>query len=543
MSPRSQALPSMSRRDAMKGAGALALAAFAGAATGSAEARLNILYIMSDDHAATAIGCYGGRLARLDPTPHLDALAQEGTIFRNAFAVNSICTPSRATILTGQHSHVNGVLDLDGQIEVRQMILPRVMSAFGYQTAMIGKWHLKTEPAVFEHYAVLPGQGKYHDPDFLVRGPKPWPENIVQMNGHSSDMITDRSLEWLRNRDRSRPFFLMHHFKAPHDMFQYAARYSDYLADTEIPEPASLYSQADWGSPATRGVNDTMRGSIGSSLSMRNRPRSLGLRLGIDPDLPDEVFRHRAYQEYLKRYLRCVKGVDDNVARLIDHLKATGEWDNTLIIYTSDQGMMLGEHDLIDKRWMFEESMRMPLILRDPRVGNSVPEVDAIINNTDFAPYMIERAGGTVPDEMQGESFAKLAAGQPQPEWRTATYYRYWMHRTHHDVPAHFGIRTDCYKLIFYYGVHYATPDPQQNTPRIFPGEIAPRWAVPTPPGWEFYDLKHDPEELHNRYVDVAYRDVIEALKAELARQRTLLGDTDEAYPHIAEIVQRHWND
>jgi arylsulfatase A-like enzyme len=335
----------------------------------------------------------------------------------------------------------------------------------------------------------------------------------------------------------------MHHFKAPHDMFQYAARYSDYLADTEIPEPASLYSQTDWGSPATRGVDDTMRGSIGSSLSMRNRPRSLGLRLGIDPDLPDEVFRHRAYQEYLKRYLRCVKGVDDNVARLIDHLKATGEWDNTLIIYTSDQGMMLGEHDLIDKRWMFDESMRMPLILRDPRVGNSVPEVDAIINNTDFAPYMIEKAGGIVPDEMQGESFAKLAAGQPQPEWRIATYYRYWMHRTHHDVPAHFGIRTDRYKLIFYYGVHYATPDPQQNTPSIFDGETAPRWAVPTPPGWEFYDLERDPEEMNNRYADAGYRDVIAALKSELARQRAVLGDTDEAYPHIAEIVNRHWTD
>lgn len=286
-----------------------------------------------------------------------------------------------------------------------------------------------------------------------------------------------------------------------------------------------------------------MRGSIGSSPSMRNPPRSLGLRLWIDPGLPDDVFRHRVYQEYLKRYLRCVKGVDENVVRLVDHLKTSGEWDNTIINYTSDQGMMLGEYDLIDKRWMFDESMRMPLILRDPRLGNAVSSVDAIIINTDFAPYMIEKAGGTVPDDKQGESFARLAAGQPQPDWRTATNYRDWMHRTDHEVPAHFGIRTERYKLIFYYGVHYAAPDPEQNTPRIFPGETAPRWAVAMPRGWEFYDLRHDPEEADNRYTDPAYRDVIDGLKRELARQRETLGDTDEAYPHITRIVRLHCDD
>ena len=291
---------------------------------------------MTDDHAAHAVGAYQGRFAELDPTPNLDALANSGMRFTNVFVTNSICTPSRATILTGQYSQTNGVLDLRGEITTPQQHLPRLMKEAGYETAIIGKWHLKAEPGAFDYYQVLESQGTYFDPEFRTRGAKPWPENETQYQGHSSDVVTDLSIEWLKNRSSDKPFFLMHQFKAPHDMFQYAPRYEDFLAAETIPEPDDLYGVAKtFGSIATRGKNDALRAEIGTSVSRRNNRRNMGIDLGVDPNLNEEEFTRQAYQKYLKAYLRCVKGVDDNVARLIQTLKDAGQYENTIIIYTS----------------------------------------------------------------------------------------------------------------------------------------------------------------------------------------------------------------
>ena len=501
----------------------------------------NIIFIMADDHTTQAFGVYGSRLAGLNPTPNIDRLAHEGILFENAFCTNAICTPSRASILTGQYSHVNGVLDLDGSIPPEEHFLAREMKALGYETAMVGKWHLKEEPAIFDYYCVLPGQGDYYDPSFNVRGEKVWPDNVVNYTGHSSDVITDITLEWLENkRDKSKPFFLMHHYKAPHDMFEFAARYASYLEDVEIPEPASMYYNANNGSVATRGENDALIHDIGSSIGHRNIIRNMGMHMDIDPDIPDPEYTHLAYQEYLKRYLRCVKGVDDNVGRLFAYLEEHGLIDNTIIIYTGDQGFMLGEHDYIDKRWMYEESMRMPFLVRYPSLIKASTRTDAMVNNVDYAPTIIDLAGGTVPEYMQGESFKPILETGKEPEgWKQDTYYRYWMHMAHrHANPAHFGIRTKDYKLIFFYGIYYKDTGEEANLEGW-----GNRYTFRTPPGWEFYDLKMDPGEMDNRYGDPAYTETIAGLKLRLAELREEIGEIDEQFPEILKTINEHWDD
>ncbi|MEM0970881.1 MAG: sulfatase-like hydrolase/transferase, partial [Verrucomicrobiota bacterium] len=368
----------------------------------------NILYIMSDDHAAHGIGAYGGRLATLNPTPTLDQLAAEGILFENAFCTNSICAPSRASVLTGQYPHTHGVYDLKGGIEPERQYLAKEMKAAGYHTAMIGKWHLKEEPGAFDFYSVLPGQGDYMSPTFRLRGETPWPNSTVKFEGqHSSDAITDQSLEWLKeNWDRSKPFFLMHHFKAPHDYFENAPRYDSFLADVDIAEPDSLWNShpPEFGSIATRGANDELIPHIGTSIGDRNPRRSYSKDLprkfpqdypeDYDPSkLSEEEITRLAYNVYLKKFLRCVKGIDDNLARLFAYLKENDLFDNTLIVYTADQGFMLGEHDYQDKRWMYEESQRMPLIMRLPSTIPSGIRSEAIVENVDFAPTLLSFAG------------------------------------------------------------------------------------------------------------------------------------------------------
>ncbi len=507
--------------------------------TGQEPRRPNIIFIMADDHTSQAFGVYGRRLARLDPTPNIDRLAHEGILFENAFCTNSICTPSRASILTGQYCHVNGVLDLDGSLVPEDQHLAMEVKALGYETAMVGKWHLKEEPATFDYYCVLPGQGDYHDPELRVRGGNGWPDDVVRFPGHSSDVITDITLDWLENgRDKSKPFFLMHHYKAPHDMFEFAERYSDYLEDVEIPEPASMYYNANNGSAATRGENDALIHDIGSSIGHRNIIRNMGMHMEIDSTIPDPEYTHLAYQEYLKRYLRCVKGVDDNVGRLFEYLEKEGLMDNTVIFYTGDQGFMLGEHDYIDKRWMYEESMRMPFLVRYPEMIDAGTRTDAIINNVDYAPTIIELAGGTVPEYMQGQSFREILETGNEPEgWKQATYYRYWMHMAHrHANPAHFGIRTKDYKLIFFYGVYYKDTGEEANLEGW-----GNRYTFRTPPGWEFYDLKKDPFEMDNRYGDPEYSHVIATLKEDLKAMREDLGEIDDRFPQIQQVIDRYY--
>jgi len=515
--------------------------------------RPNIIYIMADDHTSQAFGVYGSRLAKLNPSPTIDRIAKEGILFENAFCNNAICTPSRASIMTGQYSQTNGVLDLNGKLPVKKQYLAHEMKKLGYQTAVFGKWHLKHKPEAFDYYSVLPGQGKYHNP--MLYSNYYGEEKVTPLHGqgvvktrsttykgqHSSDVITDISLDWFKNyRDKEQPFFVMHHFKAPHDMFEFAGRYKDYLEDTHIPEPASLYYNGNNGSVATRGVNNALKDSIGSSVSHRNGVRNMGKHMKIDKNIPDPEYTHLAYQEYLKRYLRCVKGVDDNVKRLFDYLEKEDLMDNTIIIYTGDQGFMLGEHDYIDKRWMYEEAMRMPLLIRYPKMIKAGTRTNAIVNNADFAPTIIDLAGGKTPEYMQGNSFEYILKneGKEPKKWQQSTYYRYWMHMAHnHANPAHFGIRNKRYKLIFFYGTNYKTIKPKKLN--VFQ---VPVWKE-TPAGWEFYDLEKDPQEMNNLYGSAKHKEIIATLKKDLAAKRVELNEEDTNYPHIQKVIDEHWND
>ena len=515
----------------------------------------NIIYIMSDDHTTQGFGVYGSRLASLNPTPTIDRIANEGILFENAFCTNSICTPSRASIMTGQYGQVNGVKDLGGVLPPDRQYLAHEMKKMGYQTAIVGKWHLKEAPESFDYYNVLPGQGDYHYPTLYsseetgekrtLRFEKGLTRevNATTYQGHSSDVITDKSLEWLdEKRDKSKPFFLMHHFKAPHDFFEHAKRYNDYLADVEIPEPASLWDNKNNGSIATRGHNDSMMDTIGSSVGHRNIIRNMGMHMDIDPNIPDPQYKKLAYQEYLKRYLRCVKGVDDNVKRLFDYLEKEDLMDNTIIIYTGDQGFMLGEHDYIDKRWMYEESMRMPFLVRYPKMIKAGTRTNAIINNTDFAPTIIELAGGKTPEYMQGSSFKEILETGKEPEdWQQETYYRYWMHMAHkHSNPAHFGIRTKEYKLIFFYARDYKKRNNKAQKWAHHPSSLS---FLETPVAWEFYDLKKDPKEMDNKYEDQSYAAIIKDLKSRLANIRAEVKENDTEYPAIQKAIDEHWDD
>lgn len=542
----------LSRRTMMLGttAAAAAFAVGCGKYTNGTnpDKKLNILYVMSDDHAAHAVGAYGKRLAGVNPTPNLDKLVAGGTRYNNVFTTNSICTPSRATILTGQYSQTNGVLDLGGTLPSEKQSLVNAIKTAGYNTAIIGKWHLKKEPASFDHYEVLDGQGTYFDPKFFVRGDKPWKKNINKTVGHSTDVITDKGLEWLKDVDHEKPFMLMLQYKAPHDMFEYAPRYEDYLADTFIPEPVDLYERGDeFGSIATRGENNSLDPISGTSVSKRNKRRNMGIHLEVDPSLSDKEYTSLAYQRYMKAYLRCIKGIDDNLGRVFDQLKADGLWENTVVIYTSDQGFMLGEHDMIDKRWMYEPSMQMPFLVRHPKL--STPKTsDLLINNTDFAPFILDLAGVGIPADMHGRSFASSLKGETPADWRTATYYRYWMHRAHHDVPAHFGVRTKKHKLIFFYGKFYQDNVPDQSAQHHYPGDTRTKMkvkpaSVETPAAWELYDLEKDPDELVNVYGNPKYANVIAELKEELIRQRKEYNETDASYPELQAIIDAHWND
>ncbi|QDU89814.1 Arylsulfatase [Pirellulimonas nuda] len=522
------------RRSVLSATGAL-LVLFAGSVAAADKPPVNILFIMSDDHAAHAIGAYGGRFAPLDPTPTLDRLASEGVRFDRCFCSNSICVPSRATLMTGQYSHKNGLRTLVGELPAERQTLALRMREAGYETAMIGKWHLGAEPAAFDHYCVLDGQGKYFNPTFFVRGPKAWPHNTRRPSDasydsiHSSDAITDESIAWLRKRKSDRPFFLMHHFKAPHDNFENAERYDWLYDDVEIPEPANLTHRG--------GHGPVGRPPYGTSVSRRNTRRNMGQHMDTPQSLDDQAYTAESYQRYLKKYLRCVRGVDDNIARLLRALKDLGQLDNTIVIYTADQGFMLGEHDYIDKRWIYEESMRMPLIVWGAGVPSGGAVRHELISNVDYLPTILDLAGAdpagddlagddAAGAQLDGRSFAPMLSGEAIEDWRDQAYYRYWMHMTHHDVPAHYGIRTDDYKLVFFYGL---------------PLDARGALPTPTPAYWELYDLRGDPTEDNNVIDDPRYADVAADLKQRLLALKEEVGDTDEPHEQLMTVRKAAW--
>lgn len=482
-------------------------------ASDSSKTRPNILFIMSDDHAVNAISAYGSRLANVAPTPNIDRLARDGMRLNHCFCTNSICVPSRASILTGQYSHKNGVYTLADAIDPKQPNVAKLLQRLGYQTAMIGKWHLKTEPSGFDYWNVLPGQGRYHNPVLKEMG-----KGKQTYEGHSTDVITDLTIDWLKERQSENPFFLMCHFKAPHEPWDNANRYDEWLKETTIPEPASLFEDKSHRSPGSREYGytiDTM-----AERQQRKNYHSDG------PEnfegMSDKEKRRRAYQVFLKRYLRTIKGVDDNVGRLLDFLDENGLSENTVVIYTSDQGYFLGEHNYIDKRWMYEESLQMPFFIRYPKEIQAGQSNDDIILNVDFAPLFLDYAGGKIPScEMQGRSFRDNLRGQTPDDWRTSMYYRYWQHT---NRPAHYGIRTKRYKLIFFYGM-----------PLNMKGTSAEQTKV----GWELYDLQKDPHELNNVYRDPAYQSVVKELKEELRKKKNALDDTDESYPELKALQNK----
>ncbi len=464
-----------------------------------AEDRPNILFIMSDDHAAHAMSCYG---SRINETPNLDRIAEGGMRFDNCFCTNSICTPSRATILTGMYNHVNKVTTLSTPMDNRFQTFPKLLRENGYQTAVFGKWHLGTGaahcPTGFDDWAVLPGQGLYHNPEFIFRGPDGGTRRTVE--GYVTDIITDMSLDWLRQRDNDRPFCLMYHHKAPHREWEPDEKHAHLFLNEEIPEPETLYD--DYSDRASAASAAQMR--VGGHMNERE------LKCRINRTLSERALRKWAYQRYIKDYLRVVASIDDNVGRVLDWLDAEGLTHNTVVIYTSDQGFFLGDHGWYDKRFMYEESLRMPFILRYPKEVTPGSVNDDIVLNLDFASLFLDLAGVPIPEDFQGRSFRPLLRGSTPPDWRRAMYYRYWMHKAHHNVYAHYGIRTERHKLIYYYSDALGQE-----------GAIDETYT----PEWELFDLEKDPRELKNVYDHPDYAIVAKELKEALHRLQSEVGD------------------
>ncbi|MGI9473526.1 MAG: sulfatase family protein [Rubripirellula sp.] len=507
-----------------------------------AAERPNILYIMADDHACNAISAYGGRLADIAPTPNIDRLAKEGMRLDRCYVTNSICTPSRAVILSGQHSHVNQVKTLVDAFPGPDSGTPNVASILGragYETALIGKWHLRSSPWGFDYWKVGPGQGFYHDPVFIASTDGVAYESRVKRSaqrteGYYTDLVTDYALQWLDQRDSAAPFFMMLHHKAPHGKWEPADRHKDYLADEEIPEPSTLWEDFSHRSSATR--------EMGTSITSRLSPRRTMVADVQKPDWPagsidlsgmnERDKGKAAYQKYLHDYLGCVKAVDENVGRVLDYLDANDLAKNTLVIYTSDQGMFLGEHDYFDKRWIYEECFRMPFLARLPGVipAGSVDDVH-LCSNLDFAQTMLDFAlvdNAPETDEMQGASLRQILSAESPETWRDAVYYRYWMHLAHHHIPAHYGVRDDRYKLVFFYGL----PLDASLGKGDFPAST---------PGWELYDLADDPQETRNVYDDPAYADVVARLKLRLSELKEQYDDQDDAYPELMSVREKLW--
>ncbi len=470
---------------------------------GSASGRRpNLLLVVADDHAANAVGCYGGPHR---VTPQIDRIAADGIRFDACGCTNSLCSPSRAAILTGTYNHVNGVTTLSTEFDARQPVFPGLLREAGYRTALIGKWHLGHggvhDPRGFDHWEVLPDQGAYHDPEFMTMD-----GGSHVRRGYATDLITDLSLDWLQQAqetDPEAPWCLLVQHKAPHRPWQPAARHADLFDAVALDVPPTFFDDYQHRASAAREARMRVARDLNAE-DLKAEPPA-----GLDPI----GYAHWAYRRYLLDYLRCVVAVDEGVGRLLDHLDATGQADDTVVVYTSDQGFFLGEHGWYDKRFMYAESLQMPFVLRYPRLVEPGSVSDALVLNVDIAQTMLDLAGVEGHPRMQGRSMVPLLTGDSaeQVGWRTSAYYRYWEHLDGiHRVAAHRGVRTRDRKLVHYYGSGCGQPGAS---------------TVETPPEWELFDLDRDPQEMHSVHDDPAYADDLITLRAELDRLAVELGD------------------
>lgn len=497
----------------------------------------NILFIMSDDHAWQAVGAYGHDIAKLAPTPNIDRLADEGIIFTNSFVTNSLCGPSRAAIITGKFGHINGFRNNGDSFDGSQQTFPKILREAGYQTAVIGKWHLKSQPQGFDYWRILPGQGMYYNPDFISGS------DTSRFEGYVTDLITDFAIEWLeKDRDKSKPFMLMYQHKAPHRDWLPAGQYLDLYHDVTFPEPATLFDDHSGMGTAAREAEMLISEHMGLSMDNKIVPETVD-SLGFKPfmnwyagsyyanlnrmnqlqrsrwdsvygkvnddfvkRLPvgDDLTRWK-YQRYLQDYLACIKSVDDNIGRILRYLDEKGLAENTIVVYTSDQGFYLGEHGWFDKRFMYEESFRTPLVIRYPRMIKAGSVSSNLVQNIDHAPTFLELAGIEIPGDLQGMSMVPLFKGAGQG-WRESLYYHYYEFPGIHMAKRHYGIRTSGYKLIHFYN------DIDE---------------------WEMYDLEKDPMELNNIFNDDSYITV----------RKDLLHQLDSLMLYYREAPLEEWDD
>lgn len=523
----------------------------------SEQKRPNILFIMTDDHATQAIGCYGSKLMQ---TPNIDRIAAEGMKFNNCYVTNAISGPSRACILTGKMSHVNGFTDNSQSFDGNQMTYPKQLHDNGYQTAIVGKWHLTSDPQGFDHWSVLIGQGEYYRPDFLENGKE------LTEDGYVTDVITRKAIGFLENRDKNKPFALLLYHKAPHMNWMPAQRHLGIFDDVVFPEPATLFDDYStlgtaakeqlmtilndlWEDEALKIATpeeldkkpEIVRGYDANKHDMaRANQKGAGienLRNGYNRMTPtektkwNEAYKRRIqeyrskkmegkellswkYQNYMRDYLATSLSVDESIGEMMQYLEKTGELDNTIIIYTSDQGFFLGEHGWFDKRFMYEESMRMPFVMRYPQKIKARSESSTLCMNIDFAPTLLELAGVEVPEEIQGKSLVPIldSAGATPDNWRKAAYYHYYEYPSWHSVKRHYGIRTERYKLIHFYN------DIDE---------------------WELYDLQNGQSERTNVYLDPAYATVCQELKSLLEKTSTEYKDSDPTEQKIKFFTEQ----
>jgi arylsulfatase A-like enzyme len=481
--------------------GFTALSMAAATSWAARPAQPNIVFIFTDDHTRQALSAYGHPF-KLIETPNIDRLARQGVLFERALVPNSICGPSRAVILTGKYSHLNGFVRNGNRFDGSQQTFPKLLQRAGYQTALIGKWHLASDPTGFDHWHILPGQGLYYNPPMILNGER------VQHTGYTTDLITDFSLEWLKNRDKSRPFLLMSQHKAPHREWSPALRHLGWSKDRVFPEPETLFDDYSGRGRAEREQDMTLARTFNDRDAKLTAPDSLNPEQRRVWDAyyepRNEVFRRAGltgrelvrwrYQRYMHDYLGTLLAVDESVGRLLKYLDDEGIADNTVVIYSSDQGFYLGEHGWFDKRWIYEESVTTPLIVRWPGVAVPGARSSAMVSIIDLPETMLEAAGQPIPADMQGRSLVPILRGRTPADWRQSFYYHYYEFPGVHSVRRHYGVITDRYKLFYFY-------EPDVNY-------------------WTLIDRREDPHELKNVYDDPRYARTRQELHIELERLR-----------------------